>query len=60
MRTFIWISLLVGSMLCSSACTEGFFERQDKKTIESQLADFLSWPLEDQVGRGKKIRGASN
>ena len=37
MRRFIWISLLAGSLLCSSGCTEGFFERQDKKTTESQL-----------------------
>jgi hypothetical protein len=25
-----------------------------------QLADFLSWPLEDQAGQGKRIQGAGN
>ena len=37
MRSLIRISLLAWLILCSSGCTEGFFEGQDKKTTENQL-----------------------
>jgi hypothetical protein len=37
MKKIIKICLLVGSMFSYSGCSESFFERQDKKTVESQL-----------------------
>lgn len=33
-------------------------EYETAERFAKQLADFLSWPLEDQVGRGKEIRDA--
>lgn len=37
MGRLICLLLLIVSMLCPSGCTEGFFERQDKQTVERQL-----------------------
>ena len=66
MGRLICLLLLIVSMLCPSGCTEGFFERQDKKTVERQLhlpkgikyRSFQSYPRNwSWFGREERERG---